>query len=48
MASPEIYADKNSFSKTEQQYQQVSSRLSEMNKQYEVVFEKLMELEAEQ
>ncbi|HSB92089.1 MAG TPA: ATP-binding cassette domain-containing protein, partial [Flavitalea sp.] len=48
MASPEIYADKTSFSKTEQQYQQVSSRLAEMNKQYEVVFEKLMELEAEQ
>jgi ATP-binding cassette subfamily F protein 3 len=48
MASPEIYADKNSFSKTELQYQQVSKRLSETNKQYEVVFEKLMDLEAEQ
>ena len=48
MASPEIYADKNSFSKTEQQYQQVSSKLTLLNQQYEVVFEKLMELEAEQ
>ena len=48
MASPEIYADKNSFSKTEQQYQQVSSKLADMNKQYEVVFEKLMDLEADQ
>jgi ATP-binding cassette subfamily F protein 3 len=48
MASPEIYADKTKFGKTEAQYQQVTSRLNVLNQQYETVFEKLMELEAEQ
>lgn len=48
MASPDTYADKNSFSKTEQEYQQVAAKLAALNQQYEVVFEKLMELESEQ
>lgn len=45
MAAPETYADKNQFQQTEMAYNKVSSELGLLNKEYETVFEKVMELE---
>lgn len=45
MAAPETYADKNKFQQTEMAYSKVSSELGLLNKEYETVFEKVMELE---
>lgn len=45
MASPDTYADKNKFQQTETAYNKVASELSLLNKEYETVFEKVMELE---
>lgn len=45
MASPDTYADKNKFRQTETAYNKVSSELSLLDKEYETVFEKVMELE---
>ena len=42
---PEIYSDHQKFSETERKYNQVKSRLVKENKEYEVIFETLMELE---
>lgn len=46
LATPEIYADKNKFLQTEGEYQAVAKELARVNQQYEQVFEKIMELEA--
>ncbi len=45
MASPEIYADKEKFHQTETSYKSVISELTQLNKDYETVFEKVMDLE---
>jgi ATP-binding cassette subfamily F protein 3 len=45
MADPNSYADKNKFQQTETEYKKLTSDLTEINKEYEVVFDKVMELE---
>jgi ATP-binding cassette subfamily F protein 3 len=45
MASPENYANKDKFQQTETEYKKTSSELELLNKEYETVFEKVMELE---
>lgn len=45
MAAPDTYADKNKFQQTEAAYNRVSSELNLLDKEYERVFEKVMELE---
>lgn len=45
MASPDSYADKDKFQHTETAYKSVAAELSTINKEYEIVFEKVMELE---
>ena len=46
LGSPGIYADKNKFVEAETSYKKVTEELIQLNKQYEQVFEKIMELEA--
>ena len=45
MAAPDSYNNKNKFHQTETSYNRVTAELSTLNKEYEVVFEKVMELE---
>ena len=45
MASPDNYANKDKFQHTETDYKAVSSEINLLNKEYEIVFEKVMELE---
>ncbi|MCC6290272.1 MAG: ABC-F family ATP-binding cassette domain-containing protein [Chitinophagaceae bacterium] len=45
LALPEIYSDKNKFLAAETGYKKAATALESANKEYEVVFEKLMELE---
>jgi ATP-binding cassette, subfamily F, member 3 len=45
MASPEGYANKEKFQQTETEYKKVASEVQSLDKEYEVVFEKVMELE---
>ncbi|GAB2809207.1 ABC-F family ATP-binding cassette domain-containing protein [Ferruginibacter profundus] len=45
LATPEIYNDKNKFSQTEAGYKNATAELKQLNAEYEVVFEKVMELE---
>jgi ATP-binding cassette, subfamily F, member 3 len=45
LAAPDTYSNPDQFKKTEKDYQSVNNQLSQLNKEYEVVFEKLMELE---
>lgn len=45
LASPEIYSDKNKFLEVENNYKKAEQQLTGANKEYETVFEKLMELE---
>jgi len=45
MASPDSYANKEKFQQTENEYKTVSGDLEKFNKEYEFVFEKVMELE---
>ncbi|MEO6820115.1 MAG: ribosomal protection-like ABC-F family protein [Ginsengibacter sp.] len=42
---PEIYSDHQKFADAERKYNQVTNRLDKENKEYETVFEKLMDLE---
>jgi ATP-binding cassette subfamily F protein 3 len=46
MTAPDTYSDRNKFVQTETDYKKVSDELLQMNKQYEEVFEKIMELES--
>ena len=48
LTAPETYGDREKFVKTEADYKKVSEELKRLNKQYEEVFEKIMELEAKQ
>jgi len=45
LASPDIYADKEKFKSTEAQYNSLKESLTEQRKEYEIVFEKLLEYE---
>ena len=45
LASPEVYGDKNKFLDTETAYKNITVELAQANADYEVVFEKVMELE---
>ena len=45
MASPDAYANKDKFQQTETAYNKVKNELTNINKEYETVFEKMMELE---
>ena len=45
LASPGVYGDKNKFQQTETAYKANGEELKKANAEYEVVFEKLMELE---
>lgn len=46
LTAPEIYADKDKFLKAETEYKKASDELQRLNKQYEEVFERIMEIEA--
>jgi ATP-binding cassette, subfamily F, member 3 len=46
MASPETYSDKNKFQQAEAEYKKITLELGILEKEYETVFEKMMELEA--
>jgi len=46
LVSPEIYTNNNKFSQTESDYKTASDQLEKANAEYEVVFEKIMALEA--
>jgi ATP-binding cassette subfamily F protein 3 len=48
LTAPDTYADRSKFVQTETDYKKVSDELKLLNKQYEEVFEKIMELEAKQ
>ena len=45
MGNPEIYADKQKFVTLENDYKKIQEQLATLNKEYETVFEKVMELE---
>ena len=45
MALPDSYTNKNKFQQTETDYSKTTAELVSLNKEYEVVFEKVMELE---
>ena len=45
MASPENYTNKEKFNETEIAYKHIVEELAILNKEYEIVFEKVMELE---
>ena len=46
LLSPEVYTNNNKFSHRESDYKKVSDQLEKANAEYEIVFEKMMELEA--
>lgn len=46
LSEPDTYSDKNKFVQTEAAYQKLAKDLAQFNKEYEQVFEKVMELEA--
>jgi ATP-binding cassette subfamily F protein 3 len=45
MASPDSYSNKEKFHQTETAYKKLGGELETLNKEYEIVFEKVMELE---
>jgi len=45
LADPNIYADKNAFQKLDGDYRALTQKLQALNKDYDTIFEKLMELE---
>ncbi len=45
LGQPDTYNDKNKFTQTETAYKAAAAELINLNKEYEVVFEKVMELE---
>lgn len=47
LGSPESYSDKNKFAATESDYKKATRALEELNKEYENLFEKVMELETQ-
>ncbi|HEX5151208.1 MAG TPA: ATP-binding cassette domain-containing protein [Parafilimonas sp.] len=47
LANPEYYADKNKFLELEERYKSVRQKINTANKEYELLFEKIMQLESE-
>ncbi len=47
LGDPQIYSDKDKFSASESEYKYASSELDKLNADYEKIFEKIMELEAQ-
>ncbi len=45
LASPEVYADKDKFKSTEAEYNTIKETLLEQKKEYEILFEKLLDYE---
>ena len=45
LAKPEFYSDKNKFAELEERYKSVKQNLNAANKEYEILFEKIMKLE---
>jgi ATP-binding cassette subfamily F protein 3 len=45
LTQPDIYTNRSKFAETENEYQSVSDQLVKLNSEYEVVFEKIMDLE---
>jgi ATP-binding cassette subfamily F protein 3 len=45
LGDPAVYADKNIFLKTEQDYASIQKKVEQLQAQYEVLFEQLLELE---
>src|SRR6187431_2059385 len=48
LTDPSTYSDKQKFIQAEASYNKAAAELAQLNKQYEQVFEKIMELEAKQ
>lgn len=48
LATPEVYSDRNNFQKTEAAFIAAGKELAQCNKEYEIIFEKIMELEGKQ
>ena len=48
LTDPATYSDKQKFLQAETSYNKAASELEQLNKQYEQVFEKIMELESRQ
>jgi len=47
LGNPETYSDKGKFTQTESDYKKVSDEIAQLNGQYETIFEKIVELEAQ-
>lgn len=47
LADPTIYSDRSKFLDTEKDYQKVQENLASLNREYESIFEKILELESE-
>lgn len=47
LTSPEIYSDKQKFTEAETNYKKAADELVRLNKEYERIFEKIMELESQ-
>ena len=47
LANPGNYADKNKFPELEERYKSVQQKIISANKEYEILFEKIMQLESE-
>jgi len=47
LGNPQIYSDKDKFTASESEYKYASSELEKLNADYEKIFEKIMELEAQ-
>jgi ATP-binding cassette subfamily F protein 3 len=45
LATPEVYTNSTKFSQTESEYKKIDEQLQKANSEFEVVFEKMMELE---
>jgi ATP-binding cassette subfamily F protein 3 len=45
LSSPDVYSDKNKYTKTETEYKKIESELTNLNRNYEQVFDKIVELE---
>lgn len=45
--SPDIYSDKQKFTEAETNYKKATAELARLNKEYEIIFEKIMELESQ-
>jgi ATP-binding cassette subfamily F protein 3 len=45
LATPEIYTNSVKFSQTESEYKNISDQLQKANAEFEIVFEKMIQLE---